>query len=148
MSEPVNKLETPSHTSSSSALSSISFETVQSKFIAVVLRAVGVCAIGHELVQHGHKVLFVPAFKLVQRLLAAKKDLALEKELRKLDRFDAVILEMSGGQLPHRGRKKGQRQLEINAVFLLDAGDAGRHASARPRLAPVAATESPLQGGS
>jgi len=54
------------------------------------------CAIGHELVQHGHKVLFVPAFKLVQRLLVAKKDLALEKELRKLDRFDAVILDDIG----------------------------------------------------
>jgi len=54
------------------------------------------CAIGHEIVQHGHKVLFVPAFKLVQRLLVAKKNLALEKELRKLDRFDAVIVDDIG----------------------------------------------------
>jgi DNA replication protein DnaC len=41
-------------------------------------------------------VLFVPAFKLVQRLLAAKRDLELEATLRRLDRFDAVILDDLG----------------------------------------------------
>jgi len=55
-----------------------------------------VCAIGHELVAQGYQVLFTPAFKLVQRLLAAKRDLALEAELRKLDRFDAVIVDDIG----------------------------------------------------
>lgn len=55
-----------------------------------------VCAIGHELVARGHQVLFTPAFKLVQRLLAAKRDLCLEAELRKLDRFDAVIVDDIG----------------------------------------------------
>lgn len=55
-----------------------------------------VCAIGHELVQRGYQVLFVPTFKLVQRLLAAKKDLGLETTLRHLDRFDAVILDDLG----------------------------------------------------
>ncbi len=38
-----------------------------------------VCALGHELVQRGHRVLFTPTFALVQRLLAAKRDLRLEK---------------------------------------------------------------------
>jgi DNA replication protein DnaC len=55
-----------------------------------------VCAIGRELISRGYRVLFVPAFKLVQRLLVAKRDLALEAELRKLDRFDAVILDDIG----------------------------------------------------
>ena len=55
-----------------------------------------VCAIGQELVRHGHDVLFVPAFKLVQRLLVAKRELALDKELRRLDAFDAVILDDIG----------------------------------------------------
>jgi len=55
-----------------------------------------VCAIGHALVSRGYQVLFVPAFKLVQRLLAARRDLALEAELRKLDRFDAVIVDDIG----------------------------------------------------
>lgn len=53
-------------------------------------------AIGHELVQRGHRVLFVPTFQLVQRLLAAKRDLLLEAELKRLDRFDAVVLDDLG----------------------------------------------------
>ena len=55
-----------------------------------------VCAVGNELVQKGHSVLFTPAFRLVQGLLAAKWDLALEKELRRLDQFDAVIIDDIG----------------------------------------------------
>ncbi len=54
------------------------------------------CAIGHELIQRGHRVLFVPTYALVQRLLAAKRELELEKELAHLDRFDAVILDDIG----------------------------------------------------
>ena len=55
-----------------------------------------VCAIGHELIQRGHRVLFTPTFALVQRLLAAKRDLRLERELATLDAFDAVILDDIG----------------------------------------------------
>ncbi len=55
-----------------------------------------VCAIGHELVNRGHKVLFTPAYRLVQRLLRAKRDLALEAEMKKLDNYDAVILDDIG----------------------------------------------------
>ena len=55
-----------------------------------------VCAIGHELIQRGYRVLFTPTYALVQRLLAAKRDLRLEKELGVLDGFDAVILDDIG----------------------------------------------------
>lgn len=55
-----------------------------------------VCAIGHELVQRGYRVLFTPTSHLVQRLLAAKRDLELERELARLDKFDAVILDDLG----------------------------------------------------
>jgi DNA replication protein DnaC len=55
-----------------------------------------VCAIGHELIKRGYRVLFTPTFALVQRLLAAKRDLRLEKELALLDGFDAVILDDIG----------------------------------------------------
>jgi DNA replication protein DnaC len=55
-----------------------------------------VCAIGHELIRRGHRVLFTPTYALVQRLLAAKRDLRLEKELDTLDGFDAVILDDIG----------------------------------------------------
>lgn len=53
-------------------------------------------AIGHELVRRGHRVLFTATFALVQRLLAAKRDLKLERELLVLDGFDAVILDDLG----------------------------------------------------
>lgn len=51
------------------------------------------CAIGHELVNQGRSVLFIPTFKLVQRLLVAKRDLRLDAELHKLYGFDAIILD-------------------------------------------------------
>lgn len=54
------------------------------------------CAIGHALVKRGHAVLFTTAVLLVQRLLVAKKHLRLEEELRRLDGFDAVILDDIG----------------------------------------------------
>ena len=40
------------------------------------------CAVGHRLVEAGHSVLFAPAYRLVQELLAAKRDLALPRQLR------------------------------------------------------------------
>jgi DNA replication protein DnaC len=52
--------------------------------------------LGHELVRQDRTVFFTPAFQLVQRLLAAKRDLRLTQELRKLDRFDALILDDIG----------------------------------------------------
>jgi DNA replication protein DnaC len=55
-----------------------------------------VSAIGHELVRRGYRVLFTATFALVQRLLAAKRDLRLEKELALIDVFDAVILDDIG----------------------------------------------------
>ncbi len=55
-----------------------------------------VCALAHELVASGRRVLFTATSLLVQRLLVAKRDLRLEGELRQLDRFDAVILDDLG----------------------------------------------------
>lgn len=53
-------------------------------------------AIGHELIMRGYRVFFTPAFKLVQRLLVAKRDLELEKILRRLDGFDVIIVDDIG----------------------------------------------------
>ena len=50
------------------------------------------CALGHRLVEAGHSVLFTPAYRLVQDLLAAKRDLALPRQLRRLDNFDFLLL--------------------------------------------------------
>lgn len=54
------------------------------------------CAIANELVQRGHKILFTPAYQLVQQLLVAKRELALETALRRLDRYDAVLVDDIG----------------------------------------------------
>lgn len=55
------------------------------------------CAIAHELIlRQGCKVLFMPAVRLVQQLLIAKRDLKLESCLRKLDAFDVVLLDDIG----------------------------------------------------
>lgn len=50
-------------------------------------------AIGYELVRRGRPVHFTSTAMLVQRLLRAKRDLVLEREL---DRFDAVVLDDIG----------------------------------------------------
>ena len=44
----------------------------------------------------GHSVLFAPAYRLVQELLAAKRDLDLPRRLRKLDNFDFLLLDDLG----------------------------------------------------
>lgn len=53
-------------------------------------------ALGHELIRQGHTVLWTTTATLVQRLLAAKRDLALPRELAKLDRFGCLILDDIG----------------------------------------------------
>ncbi len=54
------------------------------------------CALGHELVRLGVPVYFVSCVLLVQRLLLAKSELWLEKEFRRLDRFEALIIDDIG----------------------------------------------------
>jgi len=53
-------------------------------------------AVGHELILAGHAILWTPTSTLVQRLLAAKRDLRLPQELAKLDKFACVILDDIG----------------------------------------------------
>jgi len=53
-------------------------------------------ALGHELVQQGQSVYFTTCVLLVQRLLQAKQTLGLEKELRRLDKYEALIIDDLG----------------------------------------------------
>jgi DNA replication protein DnaC len=53
-------------------------------------------AVAYELVHQGHPVLWTPTSTLMQRLLAAKRDLRLPQELAKLDKFACVILDDIG----------------------------------------------------
>jgi len=54
------------------------------------------CAVGQELIYQGKRVLFRPCDLLVQDLLAAKKDLNLASLLKKLSRFQALIVDDIG----------------------------------------------------
>jgi DNA replication protein DnaC len=71
-------------------------------------------AVGHELIQRGISVLWRPAYQLVQRLLAAKRDLALEAELRRLDRFDVVVLDDIGYV------QQGREEMEVLFTLLAE----------------------------
>jgi len=73
-----------------------------------------VCAIGHELILRRHRVLFTPTYALVQRLLVAKRDLRLEKELGVLDGFDAIILDDIGYVQQNRD------EMEVLFTFLAE----------------------------
>ncbi len=55
-----------------------------------------VCAIGHRLIEAGRAVLFVPAYRIAQDLLAARRDLRLAQALRKFDAFDLLIIDDLG----------------------------------------------------
>jgi DNA replication protein DnaC len=59
----------------------------------------GYCAaLARELVErHQMRALFIPAFKLAGRLLAAKRDLKLTAALAKLNGFDIVVVDELGG---------------------------------------------------
>lgn len=53
-------------------------------------------AVGHALIERGHSVYYCPTFRLVQELLAAKRDLTLPRALRKLDLFEVLVLDDIG----------------------------------------------------
>ena len=72
-------------------------------------------ALGRELVlRHKYAVLFTPTFKLVQQLLSAKRELRLEGLLRKLDQFDAVILDDLGYV------QQDREEMEVLFTFLAE----------------------------
>jgi DNA replication protein DnaC len=73
-----------------------------------------VSAIGHELIRRGYRVFFTPTFALVQRLLVAKRDLRLEKELAALDAFDAVVLDDIGYV------QQSREEMEVLFTFLAE----------------------------
>jgi DNA replication protein DnaC len=69
-------------------------------------------AIGHELTHRGHAVFFTTTQRLVERLLIAKRNLELDRELRRLDTYAAVILDDIGYVQQDRD------QMEVLFTFL------------------------------
>lgn len=54
------------------------------------------CGICHELARQGRRVYFSTCDSIVQQLLRAKRDLELDKLLKKLSRFDALMIDDFG----------------------------------------------------
>jgi DNA replication protein DnaC len=70
------------------------------------------CAIGHGLIEQGKRVLFISCGELVQDLLIGKKELELTKRLKKLSRFDAVIIDDIGYV------QQSREEMEVLFTFL------------------------------
>jgi DNA replication protein DnaC len=81
-------------------LKSASFLENATNIIAIGKPGVGkshcMAAVGYAVIEAGYPVLWTPTSTLVQRLLAAKRDLRLPQELSKLDKFACVILDDIG----------------------------------------------------
>ena len=72
-------------------------------------------AIARELIlQKGYSVLFITTHKLVEKLLKAKRDLELERTLKKLDKFDVVLLDDIGYV------QQGREEMEVLFTFLAE----------------------------
>lgn len=72
-------------------------------------------ALAREMViRHGYTVLYTPAFKLVQQLLVAKRELRLETLLKKLDRYAIVALDDIGYVQQER------EEMEVLFTFLAE----------------------------
>lgn len=77
------------------------------------------CAIGHELIEKGRQVLFISCSQLVQDLLIAKKELELTKKLKKISRFDAVMIDDIGYV------QQSREEMEVLFTFLADRYEQG-----------------------
>ena len=77
------------------------------------------CAIGHELIQQGKCVLFISCGQLVQDLLIGKRDLELTKRLKRLSRFDVIIIDDIGYV------QQSREEMEVLFTLLADRYERG-----------------------
>ena len=77
------------------------------------------CAIGHALIEKGKQVLFVSCGQLVQDLLIAKKELEMTRKLKKLSRFDAVIIDDIGYV------QQSREEMEVLFTFMANCYERG-----------------------
>src|SRR5882724_1612348 len=77
------------------------------------------CGIGQELVRAGRKVLFWTTSLLVQDLLAAKRDLKLSRVLKRLSRYEVLILDDLGYV------QQSREEMEVLFVLLAERYERG-----------------------
>jgi DNA replication protein DnaC len=71
-------------------------------------------ALAYEWVQRDYSVWFTPTYKLVDALLRAKRDYDLERELKRLDRFQVVLLDDIGYL------QQSREEMEVLFTFLAE----------------------------
>ena len=77
------------------------------------------CAIGHELIQKGRRVLFTACSLLVQEMLIAKQDLRLPRLLKRLSKYDALIVDDIGYVQQNR------QEMEVLFILLAERYERG-----------------------
>jgi len=77
------------------------------------------CAIGQELILQGRRVLFTPCSLLVQQLLVAKRDLRLPRVLKRLSKYDALIMDDIGYVQQNR------EEMEVLFILLAERYERG-----------------------
>ena len=77
------------------------------------------CAIGIELIQMGRRILYLPCSILVQNLLIAKRDLNLPRLLKRLSKYDALIIDDIGYV------QQSQEEMEVLFTLLADRYERG-----------------------
>ncbi len=77
------------------------------------------CAIGQELIHQGRRIFFSPCSLLVQDLLIAKRDLKLERLLKRLSKYDTLIIDDIGYVQQNR------EEMEVLFVLLAERYERG-----------------------
>ena len=77
------------------------------------------CAVAEQLVLRGHSVLFTTSSLLVQNLLAAKRDLKLERLLKKLASYEALLIDDLGYV------QQSREEMEVLFTLLADRYERG-----------------------
>jgi DNA replication protein DnaC len=77
------------------------------------------CAIAHALIHKEKRIYFTKCAFLVQKLLAAKRDLKLAQELKKMNKFDAILIDDIGYV------QQSQQEMEILFTILAERYERG-----------------------
>jgi DNA replication protein DnaC len=78
-----------------------------------------VCAIGHELVRRGRRILFTSTSRMMEMLLQAKRDLRLDRALKRLRLYEALVLD-DIGYVQH-----DREEMEVLFALLADRYERG-----------------------
>src|SRR6201998_1424752 len=77
------------------------------------------CALAHEMINRGRRMKYTSCAMLVQDLLAAKRDLCLSREIKKLAKYDGLIIDEMGYV------QKSREEMEVLFTLLAERYERG-----------------------